>query len=70
MSKKNKTPFAIFAEASRLYFTNFSKFISYMTFPVLGQMLGLLLVFGLTYFYAKNMPMLIEMVDKRINAFE
>ena len=60
MSKKNKTPFAIFAEASRLYFTNFSKFTSYMTFPVIGQMLGLLLVFGLTYFYAKNMPMLIE----------
>ena len=62
MSKKQKTPFGIFAEALNLYFSNFSRFTSYMTFPVLGQIVGLLLVFGLTYFYAKNMPVLMDKI--------
>lgn len=60
MSNKQKTPFAIFAEAVGLYFSNISKFTKYMTFPVLGQVIGLVLIFLLTYFYAKNMPMLME----------
>ena len=59
MSKKNKTPLGIFTESIGLYFSNFDKFVKYMTFPVLGQIGGLFLVFLLTYFYAKNMPNLI-----------
>jgi len=60
MSKKNNTVLGIFMESIGLYFSNFYKFVKYMTFPVLGQIFGLLLVFLLTFFYAKNMPLLIE----------
>ena len=53
---KNNTPLNIFMESIGFYFSNFDKFVKYMTFPVLGQLVGLILVFLLTYFYAKNMP--------------
>ena len=62
MSKKHKTPLNIFTESIGLYFSNFDKFIKYMTFPVLGQIAGLSLVFLLTYFYAKNMPGILEKI--------
>ena len=62
MSKKHKTPLSIFTESIGLYFSNFDKFIKYMTFPVLGQIAGLSLVFLLTYFYAKNMPGILEKI--------
>lgn len=62
MSKKNKTPLNILIEATKLYFSNFDKFVKYMTFPVLGQIGGLSLVFFLIYFYAKNMPTLIQKI--------
>ena len=60
MTKKNKTPLGIFMEALGLYFSNFKQFVKYMTFPVLGQILGLILIFGFTYIYTKNLPSLIE----------
>ena len=60
MSKKNKTPLGIFIESIGLYFSNFDKFVKYMTFPVLGQIGGLILVFLLTFFYSKFMPNLID----------
>lgn len=59
MAKKGST-LGIFTEAIGLYFSNFTKFMKYMTFPVLGQIGGLLLVFFITYFYTQNMPPLIE----------
>ena len=60
MTKKNKTPLGIFIESIGLYFSNFNQFIKYMSFPVLGQVLGLGLVFVCVYFYSKNMPFLVE----------
>ena len=60
MAKKNKSVFGIFTEAIGLYFSNFDKFLKYMTFPVLGQILGLILVFVIMYFYSKTMPELIN----------
>ena len=60
MSKKNNTPLGIFTESIGLYFSNFDKFMKYMTFPVLGQLAGLLLVFLITYLYTKNLPPLID----------
>lgn len=60
MTKKNKTPIGIFTEAVGLYFSNFTSFVKYMSFPVLGQILGLGIVFLCTYFYSKNLPFLIE----------
>lgn len=60
MTKKNKTPLGIFTEAVGLYFSNFKQFVKYMTFPVLGQILGLIIIFAFTVCYAKNLPNLIE----------
>ena len=59
MTKKNKTPLGIFTEAIGLYFSNFDKFLKYMTFPVLGQIIGLGLVFLITFFYTKSIPGLV-----------
>ena len=56
MAKKNKTPLGIFIESIGLYFSNFDKFVKYMTFPVLGQVGGLLLVLILTMIYTKHIP--------------
>ena len=60
MTKKQQTPFGIFTESVGLYFSNFDKYTKYMTFPVLGQIAGLILVFFTTYFYTINMPKLID----------
>ena len=38
----------VLAEAIRIYFTNIDKFLTYMLFPVFGQILGIALTFGLT----------------------
>ena len=60
MTKKQKTALGIFSESTGLYFSNFDKFLKYMTFPVLGQIAGLIIVFFTTYFYTINMPKLID----------
>ena len=60
MTKKQQNPLGIFTESIGLYFSNFDKFIKYMSFPVLGQIAGLMLVFFTTYFYSINMPKLID----------
>ncbi len=60
MAKKNKNIFSIFTEAVGLYFSNFGKFFKYMSFPVLGQIAGLLIVFFITYVFTLKMPDLIE----------
>jgi hypothetical protein len=56
MSKKKKTLLGIFIEAIGLYFSNFDKFIKYMTFPVLGQFIGIALIIVLSYFYSQHIP--------------
>ena len=60
MVEKKQKPLVIFIESVGLYFSNFDKFIQYMTFPVLGQICGLLLVLLITYFYTQNLPPLID----------
>ena len=59
MTKKDKSTFNIFTEAVGLYFSNIDKFIKYMSFPVLGQIFGLYLVFGTAYLYFANIDKLI-----------
>ena len=44
---KNSSWFILF-EGLKIYFSNIDKFILYMLFPVLGQVLGIALCFGLT----------------------
>ena len=60
MTKKSKSIFGILTESTGLYFSEFDKFIKYMTFPVLGQILGLGLTLVITYFYSINLPKLID----------
>jgi len=60
MAKKQKNVLSIFTESVGLYFSNFNKFLKYMTFPVLGQISGLIIIFATTYFYTINMPKLID----------
>ena len=60
MARSETTPLNILTESAGLYFSNFDKFIKYMTFPVLGQIAGLLLIFFITYFYSTNLPKLID----------
>ena len=60
MTKKNKTLFGIYTEAIGLYFSNFKQFTKYMTFPVLGQVLGMIIILACTFVYSKNLPNLIE----------
>ena len=60
MAVKQKNVFNVFAEAVGLYFSNFDKFMKYMTFPVLGQVTGLCLIFSITYFYSDNLPKILE----------
>jgi len=61
--KVDKSIWQIFAEGLKIYCFNFHKFFLYMAFPVLGQLLGLGLVFGLTYLYTTNLPNLIVNYD-------
>ena len=62
MAKKNQTFIYIFIETLKLYFSNFDKFLKYMTFPVLGQFGGLILIFVLASYFSKNIPIVIQKV--------
>ncbi len=50
----------IILAAIRIYSTNFLKFCGYMLFPVLGQILGLLLIFCPAGLYVVHLPELAE----------
>ena len=52
--------FNVLIEGVKIYCTNFLQFTRYMAFPVLGQLLGLGLIFGLAGLYSANLPALIE----------
>jgi len=44
----------VLAEGVRIYFSNIDKFFIYMLFPVLGQVLGIVLAFGLSLGFAQQ----------------
>ena len=54
MAKENKNFLIIFFESLKIYCVNIHKFLLYMAFPVLGQLLGLFMVFGLTFWFSQN----------------
>ena len=41
----------IFFNGLKLYFLNFEKFFKYMAFPILGQVLGIILIFSASYVF-------------------
>lgn len=59
-TKSDCNIFAILVDSVKIYCTNFLKFTQYMAFPVLGQVLGLGLIFGLAFWYSQNLPALID----------
>ena len=46
--------FSIICESVKIYFINFDKFLKYMTFPVIGQVLGIVIIFVSSYFLSYN----------------
>lgn len=56
MAKVKDSVWSIFGQGVSLYFSNFGSFFKYMAFPVLGQILGIILVLLASFFYAANLP--------------
>jgi len=56
MAKIKDSVWAIFAQGIKLYFTNLGSFFKYLAFPVLGQIVGIILILGASFFYAANLP--------------
>ena len=55
MAKEKRRVLGIFFEGLKIYCLNIHKFLLYMAFPVLGQIIGLFLIFGPTFFYTNNL---------------
>jgi hypothetical protein len=51
MAKKTNTIFEIFLQGVGLYFSNIDRFVWYMAFPIIGQILGLVLLAIVLYSY-------------------
>lgn len=56
MAKIKDSVWVIFTKSLQLYFSNFGSFFKYMAFPVLGQILGIILSFLVAFLYAENLP--------------
>ena len=54
--KNNQNVLQIFGQAIKIYIFNLGNFTKYMSFPVLGQILGLALIILLSYLYSVNLP--------------
>lgn len=51
----NRSVWLIFFEGIKIFALNIHKFMLYMAFPILGQILGIFLIFGLTFWFTQNM---------------
>lgn len=51
----NRSVWLIFFEGIKIFALNIHKFMLYMAYPVLGQILGIFLIFGLTFWFTQNM---------------
>lgn len=49
-----------FLNGIKLYFKYLDRFLKYLSFPVLGQLIGLFLIFSVAYFYTVNLPELMS----------
>ena len=61
MAKDNKAVFEIFMEGVGIYLRHFTTLLKYMTFPVLGQGIGLVLSLALPLIFVNNFAN--EMID-------
>lgn len=49
----------IFFEGTKLYFKNVGKFLAYMSFPVLGQVIGVVLIFTTVHLFGNNIEKIV-----------
>lgn len=63
MAKRNNTIFEIFLQGLGLYFTNIDRFVWYMFFPVLGQLLGFILTVVILYNFNQNQAFILSKVS-------
>lgn len=50
----------VLAEGIKIYFSNIDKFLTYMLFPVFGQLIGIVLAFGLSLGFAEKIVSKVE----------
>lgn len=55
MAKIKNSVFGIFSQGVQLYFSNFGSFFKYLAFPVLGQVIGAVLILLASYFYTQSL---------------
>lgn len=66
--KVKNSALSVLWEGLKIYCTYFPKFALYMLFPVLGQIAGLLWVFGMTYWFTGNLDYLMREIPA-LNSF-
>jgi len=59
-TKTDKSVWIIFFEALKIFCLNIHKFLLYMSFPVLGQLVGIFLIGGLSFWFNSNLKALTE----------
>lgn len=58
--KINDSIWSVLGESFKIYFKNIGKFTKYMLFPVFGQVIGIILIFGLTAWFGVALPNLVQ----------
>lgn len=59
MAKIKNSVWGIFGQSLELYFKNFVSFMKYMAFPVLGQILGIILILIASFAYTQGLTTLV-----------
>lgn len=59
MAKVKNSVWGVFWQGIMFYFTNFGSFFKYMSFPVFGQLVGIILIVAASYFYSQNLTKMI-----------
>ena len=66
----NKSVWLVFFEGIKIFALNIHKFMLYMAFPVLGQILGIFLIFGLTFWFTQNMQDIAGQIIRKLPCLE
>jgi hypothetical protein len=59
MTNSKKSVFSILTEGLGIYIINLRQFLTYMAFPVFGQILGIIITLWLVFTYSANLPIII-----------
>lgn len=59
MAKVKDNVFGVFGQSLELYFKNFGSFFKYMSFPVFGQIFGIILIVMASYFYSATLKKIV-----------